>query len=184
MSYLPSNSKAMLMDAFLANPELAHPLHSFAERLMRGPSPFTAAQREAIAVRVSTANGCAFCEASHAAAARHLGLDEDALAAARDGAADAYPETALRPVLAYADKLNRAPANVGQADVDAVLQAGWDETALHHAALVCGFFNLMNRWVDGLGLESDAQTSAMAGRMLAREGYGAINRLLGQNAQA
>lgn len=47
-----------------------------------------------------------------------------------------------------------------------------------HAALVCGFFNLMNRWVEGLGIESEPQTIAMAGRMLHEKGYGAVTAML------
>lgn len=178
MSYLPSNPNANLLDAFKANPDIARPLHDFAEALMRGDSPFTAAERELIAARVSHANGCAFCRDSHAAAARGLGGDAQALQDAIEAPVPAGVSEAMRPVLAYVDKLNRAPAEVSRADVDAILQAGWDERAVHHAALVCGFFNLMNRWVEGLGIESDPDVVAMAGRQLSAEGYAFINRML------
>jgi len=157
-----------LMEAFAAHAEIADPLHRFAEALMRGPSPFTPAEREAIAVRVSTANGCAFCRDAHGAAAEALGLDDlDALTG------DA-PPARLAPVLAFVDKLNRTPDAVTEADRRAMLDAGFDETALHHAALVCGFFNLMNRWVEGLGYPSAPELTRAAGRMLARDGYAAL----------
>ncbi|MFW5678631.1 MAG: carboxymuconolactone decarboxylase family protein [Pseudomonadota bacterium] len=164
-----------LMDAFRAHPAIARPLHDFAEAVMRGPSPFTAAEREAIAVRVSIANGCDFCRDAHRAAALGLGLDEAALAGL---AGETEPPSRLAPVLAFVDKLTRAPATITDADRSAVLDAGWDETALHHAALVTGFFALMNRWVEALGYPSDPHATAAAGRMLARDGYAALVRRL------
>ena len=60
----------------------------------------------------------------------------------------------------------------------AVFDAGWSETALCHAALVCGFFNLMNRWVEGLGIEADPKIMDMAGKMLHKKGYNGISELL------
>jgi len=174
MSYLPSAPDATLLDCFKRQPTLAAPLHEFAENLMRGPSPFTALQRERIAAYVSHYNGCEFCRDSHNEVVRHLGGSPEPLAEAADA------EDPMQPVLAYVDRLNRYPAAVSQADVDAVLAAGWDETAVEHAALVCGFFNLMNRWVDGLGIPSDPEVVRMAGSMLHTKGYGAIVDMLRQ----
>ena len=174
MSHLPSQPHASLIDCFKRQPHLARPLHDFAEQLMRGPSPFTAAQRERIAAHVSALNGCAFCRDSHNAVLAHLGASTEASQPELpDAGADA-----MSPILAYVRRLNDAPAQVKQTDVDAILEAGWDERAVEHAALVCGFFNLMNRWVDGLGIESDPEVVRMAGRMLHDQGYRAVHRLL------
>lgn len=181
MSHLPSAPDATLIDGFRAVPEIAHDLHVFAERLMRGPSPFSALEREVIAVRVSRANGCGFCSASHSAAAQHLGADPATFEALVAGPAAEAPDVAMRPVLAFVDRLTRAPAEVSRADTDAVLAAGWPEAALHHAALVCGFFSLMNRWVEGLGFDAGPGMVESAGRMLAEKGYGQINRMLARD---
>jgi len=179
MSYLPSRPNATLMDAFQAMPGIAAPLHQMSQALMRGPSPFTDGERELIAVHVSQANACEFCRDSHAAAARGLGVEDAVVDRVAAGEAAAVPDR-LRPVLAYAGKLNRTPQSVTQADVDAILAAGWDETAVQHAALVCGLFNLMNRWVEGLGIASDPRTVTLAGQMLAGEGYSGIARRFGR----
>ena len=154
------------------------PLHDFADRLMRGDCPLSAVDREVIAVYVSALNGCDFCRDSHAAALANL--DDDAPPGHRladDTAADAV-RPAMRPILAYVRKLNEAPTAIEQSDVQAILDAGWDERAVVYAALACGFFNLMNRWVEGLGFPSDADLVPEAGRMLAAEGYEVINRML------
>ncbi len=77
----------------------------------------------------------------------------------------------LKPLLKYLRKVNDAPASAAQADVDAVLAAGWDETAVVQALAVCALFNFMNRWIDGLGIETDNETARKAGRFHHDKGY-------------
>jgi AhpD family alkylhydroperoxidase len=178
MTFLPSRPSGTLMDAFQANPAAAGPLHRFAQAVMRGDGPFTPAQREAIAARVSAANGCGFCQDSHKIAALELGMNEETLDATVSASPAAHPDGTLRPVLAYVDKLNSAPDTLEAADVDAVLAAGWPEAAVETAALICGFFNLMNRWVEGTGIENTTSAATAAGRMVARQGYAAISDAL------
>lgn len=173
MTYLPSAPNASLMECFKRQPAIAAPLHAFAEELMRGNSPFSAAQRERIAAFVSHRNGCAFCRDSHNEALKHLG-GEPELHPDMPGADDP-----MEPVLQLVQRLNDDPAGVTQADVDAVLAAGWNETAVEHAVLVCGFFNLMNRWVEGLGIPSDPQVVRQAGAMLYQRGYRGVTEMLG-----
>lgn len=63
----------------------------------------------------------------------------------------------LAAILAYADRLTRAPASVGPADIEALREAGLDDEAILHACEIVGYFNLVNRLADGLGvtLEED-----------------------------
>ncbi|MDZ7713363.1 MAG: carboxymuconolactone decarboxylase family protein [Rhodovibrio sp.] len=178
MTFLPSRPSGTLMEAFQANPAAAEPLHRFAQAIMRGDGAFSPAQREAIAARVSAANGCGFCQDSHRIAAIELGMDAEELDTFVAAAPSAHPNAAFRPVLAYVDKLNSAPDRVHAGDVDAVLTAGWPESALETAALICGFFNLMNRWVEGTGIRNTSASATAAGRMVARQGYAAISDML------
>jgi hypothetical protein len=94
--------------------------------------------------------------------------------------ADADIAERLKPVFRYVRKLTLLPDQVGQSDVTAMYEAGWDETALSHAAQVCAFFSFMNRWVDGLGIEADPAVVRRAGEMLHRRGYAAVIDLLEQ----
>jgi len=178
MSYLPSEPHATLIDVFRAYPEFARPLHDFAQALMRGPSPFSEGERELIAAYVSSRNGCAYCRASHTAVAERFGIEPAIVDQLLDDIDQAAIPERLRPVMHYVRKLNDEPASVGQPDVDRVFAAGWDEQALCHAALVCAWFNFMNRWVEGLGIEADPKMIQMAGRVLHERGYGAIRELL------
>lgn len=178
MTFLPARPSGTLMDAFQANPAAAEPLHRFAQAIMRGDGAFSPAQREAIAARVSAANGCDFCRDAHRIAALDLGMDAEELDTFVAAAPSAHPDAAFRPVLAYLDKLNRAPDGIEASDVDAVLTAGWPEAALETAVLICGFFNLMNRWVEGTGIRNTSSSATAAGRMVARQGYAAISDML------
>lgn len=182
MTYLPSRPHGTLMDAFQANPEAAEPLHRFAQAVMRGDAPFTPGEREAMAARVSAANGCAFCHAAHRHAAVELGLADDMADALIEHPAHAHPDHRMRPVLSYLDTLTRDPSAIGRADADTLLQAGWPDAALECLTLVCGFFNLMNRWVEGLGIPNEPATARAAGRMLARQGYAGISQMLARAA--
>jgi AhpD family alkylhydroperoxidase len=73
MPFLASlRAGANLVDVFRKFPETSRPLIEFHEALLRGPSPFTAAERELIAAYVSGVNQCRYCHAVHAATAQRL----------------------------------------------------------------------------------------------------------------
>ncbi len=178
MSFLRTMPDASLIDVFKAYPELARPLHQFAHQLLRGPSPFTEGERELLAAYVSRLNRCHFCEDSHTAVAVLYGYDGKVIEQLVLDLTHANVAERLKPVFRYVRKLTMAPAQVDAADVAAIYEAGWDETAVTHAALVCAFFSFMNRWVDGLGIEADPAVVRRAGEMLYQKGYQAVIDLL------
>mgnify|MGYP003385390585 CR=1 FL=1 len=178
MSYLRSMPDASLIDVFRAHPELARPLHEFAQQLMRGPSPFTEGERELLAGYVSSLNRCAFCEALHTEVAVKYGYDHQLIQQLALDLADADVTERLKPVFLYVRKLTLQPDHVNQADVTAIYEAGWDDTAVSHAALVCASFSFMNRWVEGSGIQADPAVVWRAGEMLYRKGYAAVIDLL------
>ena len=77
----------------------------------------------------------------------------------------------MRPVLRYARKLTEHAASIAQADADAILAAGWDESAIFHTVAVAALFNLMNRLVEGLGIEFNPAYAPEASQRLAERGY-------------
>lgn len=178
MSFLRSMPDASLIDIFRAYPDFAKPLHEFAQQLMRGPSPFTEGEREVLAAYVSSLNRCVFCEASHTEVAVKYGYDRQLIQHLALDLADADVTERLKPVFRYVRKLTLLPDQVDQADVTAMYEAGWDDTAVSHAALVCAFFSFMNRWVDGSGIQADPAVVRRAGEMLHKKGYAAVIELL------
>lgn len=172
MSFLPTlPADATLLDVFKAFPETNEPLIRFHEVLLRGPSPFSEAERELIATHVSGLNRCHYCRAVHAATAERLGVPRTVLERLVDGIDAAAVPDRMRPVLHYAEKLTRNPAGVTQADADAILAAGWDATAVYHTVAVTALFNFMNRLVEGLGIELSPAYIGPASKRLAERGY-------------
>lgn len=172
MPFLPSlRAGASLLDVFKAFPEASQPLIEFHEVLLRGPSPFTDAERELIAAYVSRINHCRYCHGVHTATAERLGVPTGAVERLIDSFELAPVPEKMRPVLRYAEKLTRAPVGVTRADADAILAAGWGEAAIFHAVAVTALFNFMNRLVEGLGIELDPAYVSLASQRLAEHGY-------------
>jgi uncharacterized peroxidase-related enzyme len=172
MPHLPSlRAGASLIDVFKAFPETSAPLIEFHEVLLRGASPFTEAERELIAAYVSGLNRCGYCHAVHTATAERMGVEEGLVSRlVQDGSLEEVAPS-LQPVLALAKKLTLAPSSVTKADTDAVLSAGWNDTALYYAVAVTALFNFMNRLVEGLGIELEPSYVGPASQRLAESGY-------------
>ncbi|WP_448510873.1 carboxymuconolactone decarboxylase family protein [Immundisolibacter sp.] len=173
MPYLPTlNDQATVVDVMMMTPELARPILEYHETLLRGPSPLSVAQRELIAAYVSGVNACNFCHGAHTAVAETYGVEPGLLGSLLADPALAPAEPRLRPILHYVRKLTQAPSSVRPADVQAILDAGWDEQAVHHAAHVCALFNFMNRLVEGHGIAPmRPQDNAHMAQMLHDGGY-------------
>jgi uncharacterized peroxidase-related enzyme len=172
MSFAPSLPKGTtLLNLFKAFPETSAPLIEFHEVLLRGPSPFTEAERELIAAYVSGLNQCRYCHAVHTATAELLGVSGKSIASAMDDIEAAPIAQKMKPVLRYARKLTERPAGATQADADALFAAGWDETALYHTVAVTALFNFMNRLVEGMGIVLDQAYVKPASERLAKGGY-------------
>jgi uncharacterized peroxidase-related enzyme len=173
---LPANSR--LHNVFQAFPETARPLIAYHEALLRGPSPFSVGQRELIAAYVSGLNACDFCHDIHAQTAAAFGIDTQTVRALLTQPESAPVDASMRPVLSFVRKLTLSPSRITPADAEAVFAAGWDDHALHDAAAICGLFNLMNRLVDGLGIEADAAHTQFVVERLATTSYAGFLSLL------
>ena len=176
LSSLPAD--AALLDVFRAYPAAAEPLLALHEQVMRGPSPLTAGERELIAAYVSGLNACEYCHGVHSATAAAFGVPSELLAATLADLDSAPVGEHMRTMLRYLAKLTRTPAKVTTRDAEAVFAAGWDEQGLHDAVLVCGMFNLMNRMVNGLGIQARPDYVQMSGQRLHDVGYAALGTLI------
>lgn len=58
-------------------------------------------------------------------------------------------------MLTYVTKLTRDPANMVEADVVALRDAGFSDLAIHDIAQVAALFAYYNRLADGLGIAID-----------------------------
>jgi len=172
MSFLKSlPSEAGLLQIFQGFPETVRPLLEYHEILLRGESPFSPAERELIAAYVSGLNNCNYCRAVHSQTAVALGIDANAISEILSGSGLEHVDQRMRPILAFVRKLTLSPGAVTAAGVDEIFAAGWNDDALHDAATICGLFNLMNRLVNGLGVEAPEAYTKLAAQRLATRGY-------------
>jgi uncharacterized peroxidase-related enzyme len=179
MSFLKSlPADAGLLQIFQGFPEAARPLLNYHEVLLRGDSSFSTAERELIAAYVSGLNNCNYCRAVHSQTALALGMSAEALANVISNPQNADIDSRMRPVLDFVRKLTLSPGEMTAEDVDAIFAAGWDDRAVHDATAICGLFNLMNRLVNGLGIEAPVSYTKLAAQRLAQGGYAQLLNLL------
>ena len=152
-------------------PESGSLIMEFSEKILRGKSSLTTAQRELIAAYTSGVNTCQFCCQTHAATAEALGVEQGLIDSLMDDIESADIEPEMKPILAYVKKLTESPSRMTQADADAIFAAGWDEDAFYHAVSICGLFNYYNRLIEGYGVKSAPDYRDMIGKRLAGEGY-------------
>ncbi len=181
MPYLPSlPADATLRDVFRRFPAVVDDLLSLHETLLRGESPLSVGERELIAAYVSGLNQCGYCHRVHAATAETFGVDPAVLERLLQNVDAGDISAELRPILRYVRKLTLEPAKLTPGDARAVLDAGWQESALFQAVMICAMFNFMNRMVSGLGIELREGWDTASGRTLHDVGYAGLAKLLTQ----
>jgi uncharacterized peroxidase-related enzyme len=172
MSHFPSlPDEASMLHAMRLNPAASRLLVAYHTEVMRGPSALSQGERELIAAYVSGLNACRYCVGVHEATAAAFGVAPGLLASLLDDPHVAAAPPAMRPVLNLARKLTLEQSRTTAADVEAVLDEGWDERAAHDAINVVALFNFMNRYVYGHGLSLSDDALAERGRRLMSEGY-------------
>jgi uncharacterized peroxidase-related enzyme len=110
-----------------------------------------------IAVVVSKANNCDYCEQHHSEAINHFWKDKERTIRLGEN----YKEVDLSPVdIALCDlsvDLTKYPGKDKKVHSDKLRSLGLDDRAVLDAVLIIGYFNFVNRLVLGLGvhLEDD-----------------------------
>jgi uncharacterized peroxidase-related enzyme len=125
--------------------------NAFYDDLMRGESALTKAQREMIAVVVSTANRCHYCMVSHSAYLRKLTGDPVLVEQLRTNYKYAELEPRDRAMLDFAVKLTEQSSRCTEDDVEALREVGWTDEDVMDIAEVAAMFNFTNRLASGLG---------------------------------
>lgn len=121
------------------------------DELMRGSSGLSKAQREMIAVVVSTTNRCHYCVVSHSAALRVLTGDAQLVDQLGVNYRHAPIGERERAMLDLAVKVTEASYRVSPDDYKPLLEAGWTESDVWDVIEVASMFNFTNRMASSLG---------------------------------
>lgn len=115
--------------------------------------------QECIASWVSILNDCPYALANHWANARHLIGDDGRADRIEAAFAARRPEDAFEgrdlALMRYAEKLTLRPGDMERADVDALFAAGLDDGEILEANQIVGYFNYVNRGLNGLGVTTE-----------------------------
>ena len=157
MSFHPSlPDRHHLVALWQRFPRGIEPLLALHDDFLRNTdSDLEIAERELIAAHVSALNGCRYCFVAHRRYAEAFGIAPEVFG---DMSVDTAHES-LRPqmtaALAYAAKLTSDPSDVGLADYDALIAAGWSEDAIHDIVCVTAIYAFMNRLLEGSGMKEN-----------------------------
>lgn len=158
-------------------PDTGGPLYELAQALLRAGSPDSTlldAERELIAAFVSGRNKTAFCQNSHAAAARYLyGDRQDLVDQVLTNSDTAAVSAKLRALLTIAGRVQADARTVNDDLVAAARAEGATDGDIHDTVLIAASFCMYNRYVDGLATltPTDPAAYAVMGERMGTLGY-------------
>lgn len=119
---------------------------------MLDESPLTKLEREMIAVVVSAANRCYYCQVAHGEAVRQLSGDPALGELLVMNYRAARLTRRQRAMLDFAHRLTVSPDEVDDADRAKLRKAGFDERSIWDIAAVAAFFNMTNRMATAIDM--------------------------------
>lgn len=118
--------------------------------------------QEAISSYVSMLNNCPYSLANHWANARHLIGDDKRADAIEEALQNDNPDSAFEgaelALMRYARKLTLEPGKMTEADVQDLKKNGINDGEILEANQIIGYFNYVNRLLNGLGVTTDGDT--------------------------
>ncbi|MFP4327338.1 MAG: peroxidase-related enzyme [Paracoccaceae bacterium] len=130
--------------------------------LMLGESGLSKLDREMIAVVVSSINKCFYCLTAHGAAVRELSGDPvlGEMMVMNWRVADLEPRQ--RAMLAFAEKITRASAEIEEFDREALRSVGFSDRDIWDITSVAAFFNMTNRVASATDMRPNAEYHAQS----------------------
>jgi uncharacterized peroxidase-related enzyme len=149
-----------IVKAMCLNPLVLNRSMELYKAIMFGPSELSRAERELLAVVVSTANECHYWLHAHADDLRAEGAPDELAEHAKHDYRRADLEPQVRALCDFAVKLTAEPATVGREDADLLRSHGWSDVAIHDAIQVISYFNYVNRIAEAVGIEDEPEWNA------------------------
>ncbi len=147
--------------AFMVRPEHFRRWFGYFRELMQGESELSLAEREMIAVTVSSENGCLYCLVSHGAELR-MALEDEVLG---ERITLDYRRAGLNErttaMLDYAVKITGRPIECSEADIEHLRRLGFSNEAIFDIAEIAAMFNFTNRLASATGMMPNREYHGM-----------------------
>jgi uncharacterized peroxidase-related enzyme len=149
------------------------PMGAWTHAAMRGPSPWSVAERELMAAMVAKWNASAFCISAHGAVAAKTMKRQSVDSALADFRSAPISPT-LRAALVFLEIMTLRPLELSAEHAAAALRSGVTDDALQDAIAVATVFNIIARYADALDFAMpSADEFDRAATMLLKRGYAA-----------
>jgi uncharacterized peroxidase-related enzyme len=126
--------------------------------IMFSQSPLTRAEREMIAVVVSSSNGCSYCVKHHGDALNHYWKDQDKVNLLAEDFSEIELSEKHKKLCEYARELTINPDIFEKTDfVKKLKSTGLNDREILDATLVIAYFNFVNRMVLSLGVKLEKE---------------------------
>jgi uncharacterized peroxidase-related enzyme len=120
--------------------------------LLFGKGQLTRPERELIAVVVSVRNGCEYCTHHHAAALEAYWKDPARVERLKADPTSADLSAREADLAAYAIELTARPGSINPDWIERLRSHGLADDEILRANMIIGYFNFVNRIVQGLGV--------------------------------
>ncbi|WP_300519644.1 peroxidase-related enzyme [Aliiroseovarius sp.] len=151
-----------VLKAYAFDMEKLRPFMAMYNELMLGDSGLSKLEREMIAVVVSSINNCWYCQVAHGAAVRALSGDP-ALGEAMVMNWRAAPLDARQTaMLVFSEQVAKASSETGEADRQALRDAGFSDRDIWDIAATVGFYSMSNRMASAVGMVPNPEYHAQA----------------------
>ena len=128
--------------------------------IMYGKSPLKRVRREMMAVVVSKANDCEYCQTHHADAVNHYWKDEERVAQLKRDYTQLELSDQDRALCDYAWEVTKNPGKTNAPSFTNTLkEKGLTDREILDGTLVIAYFNFVNRLVLSLGVNLEEDTS-------------------------
>jgi len=147
------------------------PLGAWTQAAMRGPSPWSVAERELMACMVAKWNACAFCVRAHGAVAAKE-IQRPAVDAAIADFRAAPISGRLKSALTFLEIMTLRPGDLNAEHAKAALGGGVSREALMDVIAVGALFSIVTRYADALDFAMPTPPEfERAASMLLKRGY-------------
>lgn len=171
MSFFKKINVGTVPEMLAITPEIGAPVLELTVEVMEHNSALSRAETELVAAYVGGLNTCTHSYEVHKVAAERLGFDKNVLPAMLKDLAGAELAPKLKAFMFFVRKMTLTPQEIGDQDIQDLVDAGWEEKAIHDASHVVGLFNYMNRMTFVHGIKASKQTHIERGEMIAEIGY-------------